>query len=82
MKNSPLNFPTAAAVSVGGSYVVEPETGAVVRQDGTSTDLQSIARGAQVANGTPGPAAELKAAVVGAAPALPEAPGVVARPKR
>lgn len=72
MNKTPLTFPTADAVSVGGSYVVDPATGAVVRQNETSTDLQSIARGAQVANGTPGPAAELKAAVVGAAPALPE----------
>lgn len=82
MKKTPLTFESVDAVNVGGSYVVDPATGLVVRQDEASTDLQSIARGAQVADGTPGPAAELKAAVDGAAPALPEAPGVVARPKR
>lgn len=69
----PLSFENAIAVSVGGSYLVDPTTGRAVRQAHASTDLQSIARGAQVADGAPGPAAESKAAADGVAPALPEA---------
>ncbi len=69
----PLSFENATAVNVGGSYLTDPATGRVVRQEHASTDLSSIARGAQVAEGAPGPAAESQAAAVGVAPALPEA---------
>ncbi len=73
-KKTPLTFETVDAVDVGGSYVQDPTTGRLVRQDDASTDLQSIARGAQVADGAPGLAAELGTAADGVAPASPEAP--------
>lgn len=62
----PLSFESAAAVSVGGSYTVGAD-GKPVRDDANSTDLKTIAEGA------PGPAAEMNAAVVGDVPAHSEA---------
>lgn len=79
-KKTPLTFETVDAVSVGGSYLVDPSTGLLVRQDEASTDLKSIAQGAQVADGAPGPAAELGTAADGVASAPPEAP--LAKAKR
>ena len=78
----PLSFESATAVNVGGSYLIDPATGRAVRQEHASTDLQSIARGAQFADGAPGPAAELSTAAVGVAPALPEASAASAKARR
>lgn len=68
MSKKPLIFESADAIDVGGSYVVDTD-GRPVRDDANSGGQEA----AQVADGAPGPAAELNAAAVGVAPAQPEA---------
>ena len=70
--NKPLTFDSVEAIHTGGSYVVGTD-GKAVRDDRNSTSLESIAKGA------PGPAAELNAAAVGVAPALPAAPAAAGK---